>query len=241
MDPEPVPAVTAGADRHARSKASFASRLFGFDIFLSFALGSPPRGTMSYASDLARDLRERDFSVFFSEQEAPPGEELDIVLRTALHRSKTQVVIANRGTLREPRWVRKEVEEFRQYHPNRLVVIINVDRALQDPALAESAQEWLNYQDKIWLDESADAVATGIASGSLVERLSMAPTRLKANVKWRWAVRAIIATLAALAIGLAYATKIARDNAKEAILQRNDKETARGGRGEPESGSRKRT
>ena len=35
-------------------RSSFASRLFGYDIFLSFALGPPPRGTHSYASDLAR-------------------------------------------------------------------------------------------------------------------------------------------------------------------------------------------
>ena len=42
---------------------------------VSFALGPPPRGTHSYASDLARRLRERDFTVFFSEDEAAPGEQ----------------------------------------------------------------------------------------------------------------------------------------------------------------------
>ncbi|MEZ5611116.1 MAG: hypothetical protein R3E45_11840 [Rhodocyclaceae bacterium] len=54
----------------ARSpKASFASRLFGYDVFISFALGGPPRGSQSYASDLARRLRDADLSVFFSEDE----------------------------------------------------------------------------------------------------------------------------------------------------------------------------
>lgn len=53
-------------------KVSFASRLFGYDVFISFALGGPTRGSQSYASDLAR-LRERDLSVFFSEDEAPPA------------------------------------------------------------------------------------------------------------------------------------------------------------------------
>jgi len=47
-------------------RRNYASRLFGYDVFLSFALGPPPRGTHSYASDLARRLRERDFTVFFS-------------------------------------------------------------------------------------------------------------------------------------------------------------------------------
>ena len=35
-----------------------------------------------------RRLRERDFSVFFSEDEAPPGEVLDRTLRAALRRSE---------------------------------------------------------------------------------------------------------------------------------------------------------
>jgi hypothetical protein len=77
-------------------KRNFASRVFGYDVFLSFAigeteystqqigLGKAPRSTLSYASDLARRLRERDFTVFFSEDEAPPGEQLNITLRKAL-------------------------------------------------------------------------------------------------------------------------------------------------------------
>jgi hypothetical protein len=39
------------------TKRGNAARLFGYDIFISFALGSPPRGTQSYASDLARQRR----------------------------------------------------------------------------------------------------------------------------------------------------------------------------------------
>jgi len=51
----------------------FASRLFGHARFISFALGPAPRGTQSYASDLARNLTDLDFAVFFSEAEAAPG------------------------------------------------------------------------------------------------------------------------------------------------------------------------
>ena len=75
-------------------KASFASRLFGYDVFISFALGAPPRGSQSYASDLARRLRERDLSVFFSEDELPPGEPLSATLKRALLRSKLLVVMS---------------------------------------------------------------------------------------------------------------------------------------------------
>jgi len=77
------------------AKRSNAARVFGYDVFISFALGPPPRGTHSYASDLARRLRERDFTAFFSEDEAPPGEQLDRTLLAALRRSRTLVVIAN--------------------------------------------------------------------------------------------------------------------------------------------------
>ena len=218
--PQGAPALTGGTARPSAPKRSFASFWFGYDIFLSFGLGPPPRGTHSYASDLARRLRERDFSVFFSEDEAPPGEQLDSTLRKALLSSKILVVIANRGTLQEPRWVRDEVEEYRKERPDRPVIPVNVDGALQDVTLAESAQEWLGYQGKIWLDESEEAVSTGIASREVVERLSMAPVWRKSNVRWRWIRNGAIAALAALAIGLGITAKIARDNEREAIHQR---------------------
>src|SRR5262245_39717086 len=92
---------------------------FGYGLFISFALGPAPGGPPSSTSDLARRLRERDFTVFFSEDEAPPGEELDRTLHAALRRSKILVVVANRGMLAAPRWIRKEVEEFRRRHPAR--------------------------------------------------------------------------------------------------------------------------
>jgi hypothetical protein len=215
--PKGTPESIDSAARPTAPKRSFASRLFGYDIFLSFALGPPPRGTHSYASDLARRLRERDFSVFFSEDEAPPGEQLDSTLRAALLRSKTLVVIANRGTLQDPRWVRTEVEEFRKHHPDRPVISINVGEALQDPALAESSQEWLGYEGKIWLDESEEAVAAGIASEQVAERLATAPARAKSNVKWRWAVRGVITMLAALALYAWIQKSVAEERARIAF------------------------
>jgi hypothetical protein len=219
--PNDTPVASGGASHPVPPKRGFAARLFGYDIFLSFALGPPPRGTHSYASDLARRLRDRDFNVFFSEDEAPPGEQLDSTLLSALLHSKTLVVIANRGTLQDPRWVRKEVEEFRKRHPDRPVIAINVGGALEDQTLAESTQTWLGYQGKIWLDESEETVETGIASDRLVDRLVTAPTRAKSNIKWRWIVRGVMAVLAALAIGLGVAAKIANDQRE--IATKNEK------------------
>jgi hypothetical protein len=55
---------------------SIAARLFGYDVFISFALTGAERSTRNYAADLARRLRELDFTVFFSEEEAPAGDRL---------------------------------------------------------------------------------------------------------------------------------------------------------------------
>ena len=156
-------------------KRGFAARYFGYDVFISFALGPPPRGSHSYASDLARRLRELDFTVFFSEDEAPVGNELDETLKQALNRSQTLVVIANRGTLADPRWIRTEVEEFRLRHPQRPIVPINIGGALQDPDLAAGAEAWLRFRDRIWVDESEQAGTSGIASDEVVARLASAP------------------------------------------------------------------
>ena len=207
---------TPMSSAQAAPRKTNAARLFGHDIFISFALGPPPRGTQSYASDLARRLLERDFTVFFSEDEAPPGEKLDSTLRQALHRSKVLVVLANRGTLGSPRWVRVEVEEFRRRHPDRPIVPINIGGALQDPTVGDNAQEWLQFRDKIWLDETEEAGASGIASEAVVERLATAPTRARSNVWWRWGVRGVMAALALLAVGLGAAAWIAINQRDEA-------------------------
>ncbi|HEU0200340.1 MAG TPA: TIR domain-containing protein, partial [Burkholderiaceae bacterium] len=204
-------ATARSGAKTAPTRRDFASRLFGYDVFISFALGPAPRGSLSYASDLARRLRERDFAVFFSEDEAPPGEELDSTLRNALHRSRALVVISNRGTLLEPRWVRVEVESFRKLTPARPIIPISVGGALQDPQLAAATAPWLPFKDKIWLDEKQEAADSGVASADLVERLALVPKRVRSNVKWRWLVGAVAAALLLLAVGLAIAAKLARD------------------------------
>jgi WD40 repeat protein len=210
-----------------RPRRTSAARLFGYDFFISFALGPLPRGTQSYASDLARRLRERDFSVFFSEDEASPGEPLTPTLRAALHRSRVLVVVANRETLAQPRWVRTEVEEFRVRRPGRPVIPISVGGALEDASLAQTTETWLGHQEKIWLDESEQAVANGIASDVLVDRLVLAPARLSSNVRWRWLVRSVIIGLLALTITSILAAIYAVRQRDEAYRQNT---LAQGGR-----------
>jgi hypothetical protein len=110
MEQNPEPEAGQSAPKKAASRNN-ADRLFGYDVFICFALGPAPRGTQSYASDLARRLRERDFTVFFSEKEVPPGAHLSSALQKVLANSKTFVVIANKGKVKRPGWVRTEMEE----------------------------------------------------------------------------------------------------------------------------------
>ena len=145
-------------------------RIFGYDFFISFKLGHPPIGTQSYASDLARRLRELDFTVFFSEDELSPGSKLEAGLVKVLHRARILVVIANEGALVHSQWVRKEVEEFRGKHPKRQIISINVDRAIETFGSQVEASKWLDHEDRTWLNETNEAIHEGIVSPAVRTR-----------------------------------------------------------------------
>ncbi|WP_300443528.1 TIR domain-containing protein [Zoogloea sp.] len=213
--PAPVPPANG---KPPAQRGTSATWLFGYDIFISFALGAPPRGTQSYASDLARQLRERDFTVFYSEDEAAPGTTLNDTLRKALKQSRILVVIANRGTLEEPRWVRAEVEEFRQYHPTRPIIPISIEGALKDHALLDTIRPWLNVGETIWVDDTQEAVKLGIASREVVQRLSLAPKHLRAAQRWRATVVGAVLILAISTGAALWNAKVAHDNALRASI-----------------------
>ena len=218
MTGPPLPPATPAQPRPRppRTRRSFAARLFGYDLFISFALGHLPRGTQSYASDLARQLRERDFAVFYSEDEAAPGDELTDTLRQALRRARILVVIANKGMLMRPGWVKTEVETFRALHPGRPIIPISIDGALGDPEVLVAIQGWLPVGDTIWLDETLDAVAHGIASRDVVERLSIAPRHVRIGQWWRATVTGVGLALVALTASSIWSEHRARQHAEEA-------------------------
>ena len=222
MSEQPTAAAQTAApppshrQRPPRRRRAFASTLFGYDIFISFALGFSGRGTQSYASDLARQLRERDFSVFYSEDEAAPGEDLDDTLLRALLRSSILVVIANRGTLEAPRWVRTEVETFRKHHPGRPIIPINIGGAMQDAALTEAVRPWLDVHDQIWLDDTEEAIARGVATAAVVDRLSLSPRQLRTAQWWRVTVAGVTLSLLGLAASTGWSAYLAHQNASRA-------------------------
>ncbi|MBE2170694.1 toll/interleukin-1 receptor domain-containing protein [Acinetobacter oleivorans] len=157
--------------------------MLGYDFFISFTLGPYPRGTQSYASDLARKLREKNFTVFYSEEEAPPGANLSNVLLKALRKSKVLLVIVNEGALLKSTWVKKEVEYFHSKNPKRLIVPINIGNTLEKYGDIIEADNWLNYKNNIWIVEDELAVETGIASKTVVDRITVSYHFLKKKNK----------------------------------------------------------
>ena len=171
--------------------------LFGYDFFVSFKLGPYPAGEQSYASDLTRGLRERDFTVFFSEDEAPAGGYLDETLRKAIKRSRVLVVIASGNSL-SSRWVKLEVEEFRKVNPRRPIVIVDIDNALGRNANAADLDQWLDHSRRLRIDDSRSAAEQGIVGAGLVGKVSATMHSIRANVRLRTTVLIVVAVLAGL-------------------------------------------
>ena len=212
------------AKRRDGPYTDLATRLFGFDFFVSFALGAPPRGTQPYASDLVRQLRERGFAVFYSEDALPPGRSLTSDLTRALDRSKALLVICNRATLLEPRWVRQEVEHFRRGKTERPVVPICLDASFQGTDVPWSG--WLPHRSAVWLDEAPDAAASALASAGVVDRVSIYRRVWNARRKWHMFQTAVVVALTTGLVLTGMALSQARQSAESALASQGVAERA---------------
>lgn len=218
------PMTEASAPAHAPSAVS---RLLGRDFFVSFALGEPPRGTLRYATDLARRLKERDFAVFLCEDDLPPGHRLWATLDRLLDRSKVLVVIVNRHLLANPGGVRREVERFRRRHADDRIVVVNVGGALPQPgdAAPDPADAvvpipvWLPGADRVLLNETEAAIEQGVASDKVVKDLALALTTTRSYLRWRWLLAGVLAVFAGL-LALAGRDWFERSRVAEAALRR---------------------
>lgn len=172
-----------------------ATRAFGYDIFVSFALSGERRNSRGYSSDLARRLQALDCAVFFSEEEAPPGESLNPILEQALRRSRCLVVVINRETALDPRWVRKEVAYFRDQRRDATVAVVFLDECYQDPAIVQSLSAWLPLSDRIRLEENCDQGPPVLASDGVVNRIVLLPHFRRTRRLWRMVIGSVMALL----------------------------------------------
>lgn len=199
----------------------FARILFGYDFFISFKLGAFPLGAQSYASDLARRLREAEYTVFYSEEEAPPGAPLDATLLRALRRARILIVIVNEGSLLHSQWVRKEVEQFRGSKPKSPIIAIDIDKSLDRFGATARVDDWLGIEGRKWLDEPFEAARDGIASEGVIESVRLTPTFIRANRWFTSLVVAVFATLAGAASLAFYQRYDALNQKAEALRQRD--------------------
>lgn len=206
------------------------ARVIGYDFFVSFKLGNFPSGTQNYASDLASKLSELGFKVFFSEEEAPPGEQLNATLIDALHKSRILVVIVNEAALLHSTWIRKEVEEFRDKHPQRPIIPININYALENFELQANVNSWLDHEKRIWLNETNIAAETGIVSKDVINRLKLTPRFIKARTRIRMITVivflslcgiSLLATYNSLVADKRYEDSLSRELARISLMQRD--------------------
>jgi WD40 repeat protein len=218
--------------KSARSNRS-ASRLFGYDFFVSYAMDStidndeksgqvkPKRGTQKYAAELTRRLEnEERLTVFFSEKSMAAGEEVPNFLKKALLNSKVLVVLINKETLLVPGYVRKEVKIFEEYCSTRKILIINIDGALDGDELSAIERDWLKKRELKKIPESAKAIESGVVSDRVLTGIISAREHIKSETMLQWLKSVVIATLLLLCIGLGIATYVAKKNEKQALLEK---------------------
>lgn len=199
---------------------TLASRLFGFDVFVSFALGPAPRGTHSYASSLVRQLREHGLTVFFSEDVAAPGSTLEHTIHNALKRSRTLLVVCNEGTLLEPRWVRTEVQYFREHNPKRPVVPLSINSAVPNAFDRSLEIGWLCTKKTIWIDEIVETDSESRVSPNTLLRSVLSSASVRVSRRWtivKSAVTIALATTAVLATGAAVLAEARRVRSQELL------------------------
>lgn len=199
-------------------RRKLSERIFGYDVFISFALGEPPRGSFSYASDLARRLQDAGLVVFFCEEELGYGDTLSTSLDSALANSKVMAVIINAEVLEDPRWIRIEVEQFRRYHPKSPVIPVSLDRCLPDIAAQKVAVEnWHGFEKRKFILELHENGASNSASQQTLDSIITSVGRLRANFKWRALVAFFVFLLLVLTLvswRMKFAADLARNEAE---------------------------
>src|SRR5262249_41102730 len=151
------------------------STLFGYDIFISYKRDE----ASAFATALARDFVERDFTCFLDRSEAPPGVHLTPHIRQALRRSKTLIVIVTPGALGSP-WVTQEISEFRQ-HRSRPVIPIDVDRVFCSLGASDSPWGDLRRVEPIWLNVTGDELRSGEPDPKVTQEIARLFAYTRAN------------------------------------------------------------
>lgn len=136
--------------------------VIGFDVFISYRRSE----ATAYAEELARQLNRNGLICFLDREETAAGAELTHALRSALRRSRAMVCVVTPGVA-DSHWIQQEVTQFLR-RPQRLWPV-SVGGALQHQAF--DAEPFNKLRDRTWLEEDADAVASGRVSHAVVRQI----------------------------------------------------------------------
>lgn len=160
--------------------------LFGYDIFLSYRRADAGQ----YAEALAEALQADGLACFLDREETVGGVELAPALTKALRRSRMLVAVLTPG-VPESEWIAKEIEAF-VGKANRLLPI-SVGGLLNN----EEAEGSLvgRLRELSWIDESAEAVASGEPSPSTVAEIVKSFRWRRVRSRARFTVFALLIVL----------------------------------------------
>ena len=211
---------------HQRSRRLLSERLFGFDVFISFALGEPPRGTFTYASDLARRLQAADHTVFLCEDRLECGESLNPSIESAIKNSRSIVFIVNKDTLENPGWLKTELAYFRHHRKARPIIPICLDDSLNSIPTNIDPPIWHDFHLRKFITESPSTSETGDAiarnaSDTTVNSITSAISRFRSNLRWRALVCAVMVILVSITGAALRESQRANRSRSDALHQRD--------------------
>jgi len=159
--------------------------LFGYDIFLSYRRADAGQ----YAEALADALQGSGLTCFLDRDETVGGVQLEPALTKALQRSRMLVAILTPG-VPESDWIAKEILAFLG-KANRLLPI-SVGGLLNNEAEGSLVGQ---LQELSWIDESAEAVASGLPSPSTVAEIVKSYRWRRVRTRARFTVFALLVAL----------------------------------------------
>jgi hypothetical protein len=185
------------------------TRLFGFDIFLSYA----HRDASHYALSLERELMRADLQCFRDDTNLPKGAALTKTVTDAIARSRALVVVLSEASFRSE-WVGKEV----RYAVSRKidVVPINIDDAVKRNPTDSDLWRLLHEKDFTWIDDLPDAAGPHSAKPNTISAIRGNFRLKRANTFRRIAIASSFLILLAISVIALFQWKRATEQLRSA-------------------------
>lgn len=205
--------MTEGPEPPRKATRAYADRLFGYDVFISYARAD----ASSYASDIHSKLEALGYRCFLDRGEALIGEQLSVALERRLRRSRALVVIVSDLSLRST-FVVEEVRYYAKLGRDLIPVEIgDVFDRLNEP-LIELVQKYVRIKEPV-----GATTPSSVTLGELRNRLSFTRT----NEQFQRVLIGLASFFAVLAFGAILAAYLAIDAKTDADARRIEAIAAR--------------